>query len=182
MSGQQPRSRDIILIEHDFLRRVAKASGRRHEMSALKAYFCEDAKAEGRPPPRFDYFLSWFEEEKAERPAILRYADWLAYNGFKLHFKQIRRPDDVVGEWQPPNFNVEIAVEALMAARWARRIVVISDKYALAPALEALQRDGAVVHVAVFGDLTNRSLIRFADGYLDLAEIPGLAREDGLAA
>lgn len=180
MSGQMARLRDVILIDHDFLRRAAKASGSRHEMSVFKAYFQQAAKTGGWLEPRFDYFLAWFDDGTDERPAILRYADWLAYNGFKLHFKQFRRHEDVSDEaWddrRPPDFNVEIAVAALTAARWARRIVIVSDRYALAPALEALRHEGSVIAVASFRDSRNPALIRFADENIDLSAIPGFVR------
>lgn len=176
MPGHNARRRDAILIDHDFLRRLARAGGRQHEMSAFKAYFQEAARADGCFAPQIDYFLAWFDDGGDERPAILRYADWLAYNGFKLHLKEFHPPENGSDAPRVPDFNVEIAVAALTAGRWARRVVIVSDKHALAPALEALRNEGVIIAVA--GLEETRALRRVCDEHIDLAAIPGFIRTD----
>jgi uncharacterized LabA/DUF88 family protein len=114
--------------------------------------------------------------EDQEYSSVRPLADWLEYNGFAVITKVAKEFTDVSGRRKiKGNMSVELAVDAMEAARHIDRMVLFSGDGDFRPVVEAVQRRG--VNVVVVSTLISQppmiadELRRQADTFIELADL-----------
>jgi uncharacterized LabA/DUF88 family protein len=112
------------------------------------------------------------DEFQSTRPLI----DWLDYNGYAVRTKAAKNYDDGEGRRKPKcNIAVELAVDAIEAAKRMDRMVLFTGDGDFRVLVEAIQRRG--VHVTVVSTLRTKPQIlsdelrRQADAFIDLEDL-----------
>ena len=91
------------------------------------------------------------DEFQSTRPLI----DWLGYNGYAVRTKPAKHYDDVEGRRKPKcNIAVELAVDAIEAAKRVDRMVLFTGDGDFRALVEAIQRRG--VHVTIVSTLRTK--------------------------
>ena len=115
------------------------------------------------------------EEHQPARPLC----DWLAYNGYCVTMKVLREYADAQGRRKlKGSIGIDLAVDALSAARHCDHIVLMTGDGEYRPLVEALQRQG--VRVTVVSTITRETpmisdeLRRQADDFIDLESLRDL--------
>jgi uncharacterized LabA/DUF88 family protein len=112
------------------------------------------------------------DEFQSTRPLI----DWLDYNGYAVRTKTAKNYADGEGRRKPKcNIAVELAVDAIEAAKRMDRMVLFTGDGDFRVLVEAIQRRG--VHVTVVSTLRTKPQIlsdelrRQADAFIDLEDL-----------
>lgn len=124
---------------------------------------------------RFMYYTAILEEDDGTKP-MQKLVDWLSYNGYVVKSKPAKTYRNGDGTQNiKGNMDVEIAVDIVMASRYADRIFVFSGDADFCSAIRAAQQNGT--HVTVVSTLQTRhsksqtcsdELRALADAFIDI--------------
>lgn len=121
------------------------------------------------------YYYTTISEDD-EFHSTRKLIDWLDYNGYAVRTKPAKHHDDGEGRRKPNcNIAVELAVDAIEAAKRVDRVVLFTDDGDFRVLVEAIQRRG--VHVTVVSTLRGKppivsdELRRQADAFIDLKDL-----------
>jgi len=115
-------------------------------------------------------------DEEGEFVALKPLVDYLAYNGYSVVTKPLKRYVDANGERHAKGgMNVEIAVDAMEISEYVDHIVIFSGDGALCRLVEALKRKGKRVSIisTMRADkpMVSDDLRRLADNFIELDEL-----------
>lgn len=162
-------AKTIVLIDGMNLYRTAKTLG--FEIDFKK--FLAELGSYGNVV-RTKYFTCVDEDD--DDSAVIPLLDWLSYNGYSVVAKSVRAFTDSEGRNRiKGKIDVELTVDAMEAARYVDKIILVSGNGDFCSLLESLKRQGKrctiISSVASDPPMCADSLRRQADELIDLAKI-----------
>jgi uncharacterized LabA/DUF88 family protein len=165
-----------ILIDGPNLYNTAKLLDLEIDFKQLRDYFSAT-----RNVIRANYYTAMTDSE--EYTSIKPLIDWLSYNRYVVVTKPSKTFVDADGRKRVKgNMDIDIAVDAIVAAEWAEEIILFTGDGDFRPLVEEIQRRKTIVTVvssiqtepAVMAD----ELRRQVDEFIDLATIaPAVAKQ-----